>query len=405
MQPKRSNLVVSNKITQRIKDHQKLCELLGTICVFAFAPFIVTILIFLYVYRRLVEIVLKIQLKKKFAGLLKGADSVWAVEDIVSLSIINVLMILEKNTQNTNVTFLEDLRNLINNRIVSKATKDTSFEKLLYRRNQKFGYYFWEKSEEVDLKNKIRWLECEDANCDGSCEDISSEIFRRNLGNVCNRPLPDNNTAAWECLVGKRCTRTRSCVEEGRLFSEEHLNTDLCKIPIIFRFHHSLGDGVALLQVLLKAISEESEVTKMTKFDDSISANKNEKIVGEIISPSCNLRKILQDEIEVVRFYNKDIFVASMPFIDIPLSQILKDLQSHLRALLKFSGSITIDLLKQQIKMWTDYMWLNFKNLLKQWCKKIIKAMQLTIILLSAPRCLIQQTIRSMDEKYVLFNI
>lgn len=341
MQPKRPNLVTLNQVTRRIKTYQKLCKVLGVIGVFAFAPLIAIILIFLYIYRCLVEIVLKIQFNTKFAGLLKGEDSVWAVEDTVSRSIINILIILEKDTRSTNVIFLEDLRNLINNRIVAKAA-GTSLEKIFYRRNRKFGYYFWEKSEKIDLKDKIRWLECENANCDGSCEDISSETFRRNLGNVCNRPLPDDNRAAWECLVGKRCTKSRSRVE-GCLSLEKHLNTDLRNIPVIFRAHHSLGDGVALLQVFLKAISKEDKVVKMMKFDE----------------------KKLQDEIKIARLRDKGI------------------------------------LLKQQTKTWTD-VWLNFKNLFERSCEKIAKAMRLMMILLSAPQCFIQQTINSMDEKYVI---
>lgn len=376
MQSERSNLGVSNKITRNIKDHQKLCELLGVICIYAFAPLIVIILIFFYIYRRLVEIVLKIQFNTKFAGLLEGTDSVWAVENNVSRSIINILLILENNAQSTNVNFLENFRNLINNRIISKT--GTSLEKFLYCRAKKFGYYFWKRSEEVNLKDKIRWLECEDANCDGSCEDISSEAFRRNFGNVCNRPLPDDNTATWEILIGKRCERSRSRVEEDRLSPEDHLNTKLYNIPIIFRIHHALGDGLSLQQVVLKAISEEGEM-KMEKITNDGISNNLEKDFKEIVSPWHNLEKNLRGEMEVERFYYKDI-IASIPFIYVFLSQI------------------TIGLLKQQTKMWINHRWLNFKNLLKQSCEKIAKLMRLMMIILSAPQCLIQQTIRSMDE-------
>ncbi|XP_077265523.1 uncharacterized protein LOC143899254 isoform X2 [Temnothorax americanus] len=253
MQLERSNSVISNEITRR-----SLWELLGTACIFLFAPLIVITLLLLYVYRCLVKIVLRIQLRNKFAGLLKGTDCVWAVEDAVSLSVINILMILEKTAGNSNTVFLEDLRNLINNRIVSKAA-GTTLEKLFYLRNQKFGYYFWERTEEVDLKDRIRWLECVDANCDGSCEDISGESFKKTLENVFNKPLPDDNRATWEILVGKRCPKSKSHVEEDHLFLEDCFNTNTRKIPVVFRVHHSLGDGVALLDLLLKTIAEERD--------------------------------------------------------------------------------------------------------------------------------------------------
>lgn len=252
MQPDGSNSIILHGITR-----WRLWKLLGTVCIFLFIPFIVITLILLYIYRRSVEIVLRIQLRNKFAGLLKGTDCVWAIEDAISLSVINILMILEKTAQNSNAIFLEDFRNLVNDRIVSKAA-GTTLEKLFYLRSRKFGYYFWERSEAVDLKDRIRWLECVNANCNGSCEDISSESFRKTLENVCNRPLPDDHRAAWEILVGRHCPKSRSHVEEGRL-SPESFNIDNRKILMLFRVHHSLGDGVALLGLLLKTIAEEDE--------------------------------------------------------------------------------------------------------------------------------------------------
>ncbi|XP_036142826.1 uncharacterized protein LOC118644089 [Monomorium pharaonis] len=266
MQPKKSN---SNRITQR-----KLWELLGTACIFLSTPLIVISLILLYIYRCLVEIMLRIQLKSKFAGLLKGTDCVWATEDTVSLSVINILMILEK-AENSNAIFLEDFRNLVNDRVVSKAA-GTTLEKLFYLRGQKFGYYFWEKSEKIDLKNRIRWLECVNANCDGSCEDISGESFRKTLENVCNKSLPDNHRAAWEILVGGCCLKSKYRVKKSYLSPEKCFSTDIQKIPIVFRVHHSLGDGVALIDLLLKTIIEKDVKKEMrVKIKDIISADES----------------------------------------------------------------------------------------------------------------------------------
>ncbi|XP_011706789.1 PREDICTED: uncharacterized protein LOC105461962, partial [Wasmannia auropunctata] len=115
-------------------------ELLGTACIFVLAPLIAITLILLYIYRRSVEIVLRIQLRGKFAGLLKSTDCVWAIEDAVSPSVITVLLILEKTAQDTNTNFLESFRILINERIVSKAA-GTTLEKMFYLRSQKYGYY------------------------------------------------------------------------------------------------------------------------------------------------------------------------------------------------------------------------------------------------------------------------
>lgn len=400
MQPDGSNSVTLHGITRR-----RLWELLGTVCIFLFTPFIVIILILLYIYRRLVEIVLRIQLRNKFAGLLKGTDCVWAIEDAVSLSVINILMILEKIAQNSNVIFLEDFRNLVNDRIVSKAA-GTTLEKLFYLRSRKFGYYFWERSEAVDLKDRIRWLECVDANCNGSCENISDESFRKTLENVCNRSLPDDHRAAWEILVGRRCAKSKSYVEEDPLSSEKCFNTDNRKIPILFRVHHSLGDGVALLGLLLKTITEEDE-TKETrvKIKSIISSGETGERFKEIVPALRNSERNFQNGTDIARFYKKNILTSSMPLIYVTFSRVMQDLQDHFRASLKFSNNVMLESLKQQAKISIDRMWLSFKVVLKQVYDKIKKVMRLMMILLSSPKFFIRQVVRSMDEKYVINSL
>ncbi|XP_024890393.1 uncharacterized protein LOC112466508 [Temnothorax curvispinosus] len=382
MQPERSNSVISNEITRR-----SLWELLGTACIFLFAPLIVIALLLLYVYRCLVKIVLRIQLRNKFAGLLKGTDCVWVVEDAVSLCVINILMILEKTAGNSNTVFLEDFRNLINNRIVSKAA-GTTLEKLFYLRNQKFGYYFWERTEEVDLKDRIRWLECVDANCDGSCEDISGEYFRKTLENVFNKPLPDDHRASWEILVGKRCPKSKSHVEET------HVNTR--KIPVVFRVHHSLGDGMALLNLLLKTIAKEDEI----KETSIISSGENKEHFKEIVPALSNSERNFQNGTNVVRFYEKNIFATSMPFAYVTFSRVMQDIRDHFRASLKFSDNVTIESLKQKAKMSINCICrLNFKNIaLKQMYGRFKEVTRFTMILLSSPKFFIQHAICSMDE-------
>ncbi|XP_011169477.1 uncharacterized protein LOC105202586 isoform X1 [Solenopsis invicta] len=369
----------SEKLNLNKNTGRNLRELLGTACIVLFVPLIVITLIFLYIYRRSVGIVLRIQLKNKFAGLLKGTDYVWAVEDTVSLSVINILMILEKAAENSNAGFLKDFSNLVNDRIVSKAA-DTTLEKLFYLRRQKFGYYFWERSEKINLEDRIRWLNnCAGANCDGSCEDVFSESFRKTLENVYNRSLPNDHMAGWEILIGRRCLKSRS-VEEGCLSSEECFNTNTRKIPILFRIHHSMGDGVALLGLLLKTIAEE-EVTKEMRV----------KVKGITSADLRNSDWSFQNETNIVQFYEKKILAASMHFTYVTFSRVVQDLRDCFRASLKFSINATIELLKPQAKKF-DRTWLNFKDIvLKRMYDKLKEVTQLMIILLSFPKFFVQQ--------------
>ncbi|XP_011700885.1 PREDICTED: uncharacterized protein LOC105457747 [Wasmannia auropunctata] len=335
MQPERERLnsIVLNGITSR-----RLWELLGTACVFLVAPLIMIAIIILYIYRRLVEFALRIQLRDKFAGLLEGMDCIWAIEDAVSPCIINTLMILEKAPQDSNANFLESLRILMNERIVSKAA-GTTFEKMFYLRSQKFGYYFWERSETVNLKDRIRWLECVNANCDGSCENICSESFRKTLESVCTKPLPNDGRAAWEILVGRRCPRSRSH-EKDYLCPDESFNTDTRKIPVLIRIHHSLGDGVALLGLWFKAIVEE-------------------------------------DETKETRVKIKNIASSSKT-------------QERLKPL------------KQQVKMLTKHTWLSHKVIVTQLYRRIKEVTRITMALFSYPKYVVQLAVRSTDKNIKL---
>ncbi|XP_025265778.1 uncharacterized protein LOC112638389 isoform X2 [Camponotus floridanus] len=373
---------------------QQLFAIVAIILAYLFSPLTLIILNFLYIYRCLIEIILRIQLKDKFVGFLKGTDCVWASEDAVCLSVLNILIIIEKPKQNSNVIFLEGLKNLIHDRIVSKTT-GTIFEKLFYRRRQKFGYYFWERNEEeIDLNNRIRWLECENADCDGSCEDVSSEFFRKNLGSICNKTLPDDHTAAWEILVGKRCSRGRSRIDDHSA-SEECFDTDTCKIPLIIRIHHSLGDGITLLKLWFERIFDHK-----TKVEIENMINANEINVKEFVSPLRNSEKNLPNETKnlnekIVRSYKKNIFAASIFFTT--LAQVMKNLRSHFLALLKYSKTITIDSIKRQTKILINHR-LNFKDIcLKQVYEKIKEIMHFTLIILLTPKCMIEQAC-SIDE-------
>lgn len=358
----------------------RLLQMFGLILIL-FTPLIFIILIFLYIYRYLIKIILKLKFKDKFIGFLKGTDCVWASEDTACLSVINILIIVEKPKHNSNVIFMEDLKNLMNDRTISKAT-GTMFEKLYYRRRQKFGYYFWERNEEIDLNNRIRWLECENADCDGSCEDVSSEFFKKNLGSICNKLLPDNHAAAWEILVGRRCSRSGSRIKDHSA-SEESLDTDICKIPLILRTHHSLGDGITLLK-WLETIFDEDKTKGKIKNTMSINANEN---IKEFVSSLHNSENNLPNE-------TKNFTSLAT------LSRVLKHLRGHFLASLKYFKIVTINSIKWQEEILINHK-LNFKHsYLKQVYEKIKEIMYLTMIILLAPKYMIEQAC-NIDKKYI----
>ncbi|XP_020298907.1 uncharacterized protein LOC109863126 [Pseudomyrmex gracilis] len=228
-------------------------KFLGIVCFLLLAPFLITILMFLYIYRCWVETVLRIQLKDKFAGLLEGSDAVWCVEN-TSVPLITAVLIVKKTAGTTNTTFLKNMRKFFNH-VFKTAPK--SIEKLFNYKYQKFGYFYWEKSKEFNPETAIRWLECEISNCDGSCENVHSTTFQENLGFICNRPLYDDHKPMWEMLIGRRCSKPSSYMEEDpSLSSEDRFNTDVDEIPVVFRIHHSLGDAKGLFKLLNMIVDE-----------------------------------------------------------------------------------------------------------------------------------------------------
>ncbi|XP_031363900.1 uncharacterized protein LOC102672788 isoform X2 [Apis dorsata] len=357
---------------------------------FLFSPLVILLLICLYLYRCIIEIILRIQLKDKFVGLLDGMDCIWAVEQSSALSVNNILMILEKDARHSNINFLENFRDLVKNRIVC-----SSFEKLLYKRKRKFGYYFWERSEEIDLRERIRWLEYERTNCDGSCDNIYNSHLKKVLWNICNQPLPENHTASWEILIGKCCPR----LSHHYLRRMEERLTNKIKIPILFRVHHSLGDGMALLKFFRDVIIDKEPVSEIFLQLDNSLKMKNEKtkkqnVIVSLMNPANGENNLDSNS------FQKKIMSASMPFIHFTMfSYFFLLLWEHFNIWLKYLQNITLEDLKCEMKMFLrieqDKLKVFFSEMI---CKKIQKGLKMAKIIINLPGCLIQQAFRSMDK-------
>ncbi|XP_053595545.1 uncharacterized protein LOC103579563 [Microplitis demolitor] len=208
------------------------------------APFIAAALTVFFIYRQIIKLILKITMGRKFAGLLEGTDCVWAIEDSSALSVINVLGVLELDSLSTNsVNIIEDFRTLIKNRLLSK-----NYDKLFWAREKKYGYWFWKISDDINLKERVRWLDIDHNKCNGTCNDVYGGYLKEIISRVSNKPLPENHSAGWEILIGQNCQSY-----EFQKVDEDINNIELKRtVTLVFRVHHCLGDGVALLRLLLE---------------------------------------------------------------------------------------------------------------------------------------------------------
>ncbi|KAK0080581.1 hypothetical protein PV325_013730 [Microctonus aethiopoides] len=301
-------------------------------CFILLVPIIVPLLICFFIYRRVIHIILKISMGKKYAGLLEGTDCVWAVEDSTSLSVINVLAVLEIAENSSKINLVEDFRNLVKDRLIS-----LDFDKLFWLKEKKYGYYYWRKCDWIDLKEHVRWLDddYDHKNCNGTCNDISERCLKNIIARTCNKPLPKNHSACWEILIPKKCPKSYT--------------VDNCKLkknfPLLFRVHHALGDGVALLRLLLEVIADsKNTIDYLNKRQLSLSINQersiklndenNQHVIRlPILRKSSSLYGNYRASTDII-YYSSDLLGASMPFSKIIYLQIIfESLKKYLREL------------------------------------------------------------------------
>ncbi|XP_053681242.1 uncharacterized protein LOC128732105 [Anopheles nili] len=206
------------------------------------SPFLFAILFTFYVYRVAVAIVLKRRHKKHFKGLLDGADVVWAIEDQNSRGMINIMAYVEEplvSWSSVDDSMSADILLTLRKRISSRLMRNYQpYPKMFWKRNVELGYYFWSDQSDLSMEDYIRYMD--NIPLASGERHIDERQLRSLISSINNRHLPANHTSSWEVLVGRQ-----PLLNAGQT---------ILKYPILFRVHHSLGDGVALMRLLLEAI-------------------------------------------------------------------------------------------------------------------------------------------------------
>ncbi|XP_065090967.1 uncharacterized protein LOC135711917 [Ochlerotatus camptorhynchus] len=191
-------------------------------------------------YRSVVACVLKRRHGSHFKGLLDGVDVVWAIERDNSRGMINIMAYIEEpvglpTRNSTCAELLLVLRKRISSRLMRSYQ---AHPKMFWKRNLELGYYWWSDLSELTIEDYIRYLEYVPL---GKGEQyMNDRKLRSIMSDINNRHLPDEHSSSWEILVGRQ-----PLLDKQR---------NMLRYPIIFRVHHSLGDGVALLRLLLEGI-------------------------------------------------------------------------------------------------------------------------------------------------------
>lgn len=141
----------------------------------------------------------KLRKDKQFKGSLNGEDIVWACEDALSKSIINVLAYVRAPSESQE-SFPQNLLQSIQDRIQTKLMKTNRFPKMFYRRRKSdSGYFYWTDGNSLTINDYVRFSGKKDKQ-----GVINEEDFKEEMSEISNETLPADNTALWECLVGQQ---------------------------------------------------------------------------------------------------------------------------------------------------------------------------------------------------------
>lgn len=250
-----------------------------------FMPIVVLIVAAFRIYKAFDGVKLRQLEGANFKGFMNGEDIVWACEDATSKSIINVLAFVRPETE-TDENLPGNLLLSMRQRISTKLMETNRFPKMFYRRRKSnSGFFYWTDENTLTINDYVRFSK--------DVERVTSEEnFKEEMSGMSNEPLPAGNTALWECLIGQQGVLVGDDLKYPvRLFVTLRVAKLFLIISfapqVIFRVHHSVGDGIALLRLLLESLADKEEIN--VTGEDSISSRRVESLKERIVRYTVNL--------------------------------------------------------------------------------------------------------------------
>ncbi|EDS26377.1 conserved hypothetical protein [Culex quinquefasciatus] len=226
-----------------LRHSEKLVRFLTFIATIPLTPVLFLVVASLGLYRSVVWCILKCRFGSRFAGMVTGTDAMWGLEGRCS-GVVNVLAFVHEAKLDHSGSTPEEIIEIFRQRLKKiYAMKRHQIRKAFFKRNQMFGFFCWTQEKEIDLESYIQALNFENVG------DISDKEFHNLFSEICNKKLSNDKT--WELLVGMQ--------------SVTSIGNNVARYPIVFRFHHSIGDGISLLRFFLEEIEDsklEPEIVK-----------------------------------------------------------------------------------------------------------------------------------------------
>ncbi|XP_048487588.1 uncharacterized protein LOC105396619 [Plutella xylostella] len=217
----------------------------------AVMPVVLAILLVASLYKLVCLLVLR-QNDKRFVKFLDSFDVFWSLEDDVSKSIINVLGIIESESPQT---LVDNIKEKLENLLLHEEA-----DKIFYRRNERYGFYYWRKFSTIDINEYVQIIDQPDETV------LSMSDLEELMAKVAKKPLPYHDEGLFQILVTK-----------NHLANNDINDNMKQEYGIIFRIHHSVGDGVALIDFLCKTLADETQpdTANMFNFREASTVNSN----------------------------------------------------------------------------------------------------------------------------------
>ncbi|XP_049874458.1 uncharacterized protein LOC126372652 [Pectinophora gossypiella] len=224
-------VVTLNTKLSKIFSRQNISRAIVLTVVVLVLPMILGLLLLALLYKVMCAMII-IRKDKNFVGFLDSFDVFWSLEDDTSKSIINVLGIIESNSSQA---VAKDIKKKLEQAILNDTTG-----KIFYRRNEKYGFYYWSRHNFVDMDQYVEVIELPNK-CDDNLNVIDLENLMTDLQ---EDSLPYEDEGLFKILITRQ-----------RISNHNNLKGNY---GIIFRIHHSVGDGTALIEFLCQTLADET---------------------------------------------------------------------------------------------------------------------------------------------------
>ncbi|KAF5301264.1 hypothetical protein FQR65_LT00964 [Abscondita terminalis] len=221
----------------------------------AIIPISLTFLCTCWFIKQLIGIFLRITYGKKFVGFLTNYDALHARGAITNCT-IHVLLMAECYTDVCGDDAFKSVSKTLNNNVISKKKKDRKLSSLM---RYFLGYYYFLEMDKIDIADCVKKMR----DFSGT-ENITKPNLLDTLEYYLKQPLPYDNKFLWDVHVGLQPVLWKA-------------RRDKKYYPILFRFHHSLADGVNIFDFITGVCGYKS-----TKTDNLVLTKQKPKYLVKV---------------------------------------------------------------------------------------------------------------------------